>query len=123
MKTNFTIFLTIIIFVLLFAGSAASQANTKKTDKQKKDQPIKLKSKPSASTGGKCSTSSGTTTLRVTFDKSAKVTRVDVISSSNCQYFDRSALQAARRIEFEPAIKNGEPITVTKTVVYTFTSY
>ena len=128
MKSSFGALLIIALFTLLSAATANAQADAKQNSKQKnvqqkKDKPLKIKNKPIASTGGQCSGASGTTTLRVTFDKSAKVTKVDIVSSSSCEYFDRSAIQSARKIEFEPAVKNGVPITLAKTVVYTFTGY
>ena len=123
MKTNFAALLTIIIFVFLFAGTAMSQEGGSKKDKSLKDSPIKIKNKPSAAYGTKCPNGGGTTVLKVTFDKSAKVTNVLMVSSSGCDAFDRSAIKAASNIKFKPAVKNGEPVTIVKTATYTFGTY
>jgi TonB family protein len=61
--------------------------------------------------------------LKVTFDKSGKVTNVDVARPSGCSAFDRNAVKAAKKIKFEPAIKNGEAITMVKQVEYVYTRY
>jgi TonB family protein len=59
--------------------------------------------------------------LKVTFHKSGKVTKAKVISSGGCKLFDEQALNAAKNIKFEPAVKDGKKITKEKTVEYTFT--
>jgi TonB family protein len=123
MKTNFTSVLAIVIFVLLFGGTALSQSDSNKNVKAVKDSPLKIKKKPFASRMEECGDGRGTTTLKVTFDKSAKVTNVEMISSSGCAAFDRSAIKAAGKIKFKPAIKNGAPFTVVKTATYTFGTY
>jgi TonB family protein len=56
----------------------------------------------------------------VTFHSSAKVTGVEVVSTSGCEYFDRASVEAAMKIKFQPAIKNGEAQTTVKAVQYTF---
>lgn len=61
--------------------------------------------------------------IRVTFDKSGVVTDVATINASGCGPFDRSAIVAAKKIEFEPAEKDGVPITVTKVVEYKYSIY
>jgi TonB family protein len=122
--------LTLLIFCLIFVVNSNGQksdplnSSENQTNKQKGDKPIKIKRKPQAAFGpGTCSQSSGRISVRATFDKSAKVTNVEIVSSSGCDRFDRNATSAAKRIKFEPAIKNGEPVTVVKLVEYTFTQF
>ena len=87
---------------------------------QTKDKKLKIIKKPVPFTGGKCGDAEGTTTVRATFDKSGKVTAAELVKTSACDYFDRNALEKARQIKFEPEVKDGEPITVTKMIVYKF---
>jgi TonB family protein len=80
---------------------------------------VKILNKPRVELG-RCSQPSGITKLRVTFDKSAKITEAVIVQSSGCQDFDNNAIKAARGIKFKPAIKDGEEATVTKPVEYSF---
>lgn len=87
------------------------------------DTPLKVTRKPQASARGCKPGSSGLTSVKVTFDKSGKVTEATTIAASGCGPFDREALRAARDIKFEPAKKNGVPVTTVKTVEYAFKIY
>ena len=71
----------------------------------------------------RCSQSKGIAILIVTFDKSAKITNVEIFKSSGCDGFDTNATKAAKGIVFKPATKNGEPITVKKQCEYSFERY
>jgi len=83
---------------------------------------LEIKSKPRAEMGD-CLQSSGLTRLRVTFDKTAKVTFAEIVIASGCEGFDKRAIKAAKGIKFKPAVKNGEPVTVVKSVEYIFQKY
>ena len=121
--------LAILFFTVLFAGAVKAQDNVEsnnnetKIEKQEYDQNIKITKKPRVSTARFCTQASGIVRLRVTFDKSEKVTDVEIISPSGCKNFDNNAVRAAKKIKFTPAIKDGEPVTVTKLIQYTFTLY
>ena len=125
MKKNLLAILSVLFVSVLFVGAANAQtdSNSNKDDKkietQEKDKPLKIKRKPSPAVGD-CGQFSGRTTLRVTFDKSAKVTDVEIVALSGCDDFDKNSVKAAKGIQFEPQIKDGEPITVTKRVEYAF---
>jgi TonB family protein len=103
-------------FVLLFAFAAFAGAQTG-------DKKLKIIKKPGVKFSRECRQSSGATLVRVTFDKSAKITGTEIIKTSGCTSFDNNALDAARRIIFEPQTKDGEPVTVTKLVQYNFNTY
>jgi len=126
MKTIILIFSLLIFGLLLTVNSNgqttdSSNSSENQTKKPESDKPLKIKRKPQARfTQGACSESSGLVSLRVTFDKSAKITDVEMISSSGCDKFDKDAVTAAKGIKFNPAVKNGEPVTVVKIVQYTF---
>ena len=116
----FSVLFVTVLFV--FAAHAQTDNNSDKTEKQEKDRPLKIKRKPSPAIGN-CEQDSGRTRLRITFEKTAKVTDVEIVASSGCDSFDKNSVEAAKRIKFEPQIKGGEPITVTKLVEYNFTKY
>jgi len=128
MKKNLLAILYLLFISLLFVGAANAQTDgnsnkdEKKTEKQEKDRPLKIIRKPFAAIG-KCEQSSGRITVRVTFDKSAKVTDVETVKSSSCSSFDKNAVNAAKGIKFNPAVKDGEPVTVKKLVEYNFEKY
>ncbi len=109
-------------FVVVSNGQTNDNSNAPKKQpdgQQSKDKPMKIirKTFPQA---GNCSEYSGVVTVRVTFDKSATVTKAEVVKSSDCVGFDKNALEAARGIKFTPATKDGEPITTTKLMQYSF---
>lgn len=128
MKTTLII-LTILFFTVFFVGSVNAQdkkdsnKTETKIEQPEYDQNLTIKKKPRVDTARFCEQSTGTTRLKVTFDKSEKVTNVEIISPSGCESFDKKAVQAAKKIKFKSAIKNGEPVTVTKLVEYVFTLY
>jgi TonB family protein len=128
MKSNLLKIIASFTFVVLsvFAANAQSNNNKNKVQngEQTNDSPLKIieKQPPSAKVFGDCFRQNGTAyikiAVRVTFDKSGKITAVEIVKESDCSEFDEESLRVARRIKFKPATKDGEPITVTKTVVY-----
>ncbi|GEM_PF-5022652 len=117
MKKYLATFLAVGGLILIFVVAAAAQEIT--VSKKKSDKPVKILKKPVVKFAN-CNQASGITKLRVTFDKSAQITNAVVSQSSGCEEFDNNALKAARGIKFEPAFKDGEPVTVTKPVEYSF---
>ena len=135
-------FIATALFTLLFCFTANAQSGRKSApsntpptqteEKQadKKDeprgeiQPVKIFKRPvpDASVAAYCFRKEGfdfvKTVLRLTFDATAKITDVEVKSASGCNAFDKESVNAARRIKFEPAVQDGKPISVTKTIVY-----
>ncbi|MGE3465582.1 MAG: TonB family protein [Pyrinomonadaceae bacterium] len=64
----------------------------------------------------------GTVLLRVAFMASGKIRHIMVVKPLEAS-LDRQAILAAQRITFEPAKKNGVPISVVKQVEYSFTIF
>lgn len=65
----------------------------------------------------------GIVQLRITFLASGEIGEVRVISGLT-DALNRQAIASARKIKFEPRIKDGKPVSVSKIVEYTFwTSY
>lgn len=112
------VLLSLIVFGAIFiAGSVNTSA-------QQTDRPLKITSKPSPRLNGDCGRSgSGRMRVRVTFAKDGKVSNVEVVETSPCKTFDERAVKSAYRIKFDPAIKNGEAITITRLIEYMFEIY
>jgi TonB family protein len=60
--------------------------------------------------------------LRVTFLDSGEIGRISVISGLG-NGLTEQAVEAAKKIKFEPATKDGKSVSVTKPVEYLFTIY
>lgn len=101
----------------------ASDKQSAKTQEKNYDQNIVVINKPRPDFARSCSPNGEAARVRVTFDKSEKVTEVEVVASSGCQEFDENSVAAAKKIEFKAATKNGEPVTVTKVVEYKVVRY
>ena len=56
--------------------------------------------------------------VAVTIDASGDVTKVSIVTGSHHPEFDKAAQAAARKERFEPATRNGRPIT--RTIQYTY---
>lgn len=89
------------------------------------DKPLRIIEKPRpaypVSEGGTICVQ-GTITLRVQFLASGKIGKISPISELPYGLTEK-AIEAAEKIKFEPAIKNGKPITVAKSVQFSFTIY
>jgi protein TonB len=120
MKKNISALFSAVILSL--ALSAAANAQSENNSNQTDSKPLKILKKPIPESGG-CNQPNGRVMVRVTFDKSAKVTDATITQSSGCASFDKNSVDAARRIKFEPQIKDGEPVTVTKPVEYKYYRY
>lgn len=139
MKSKFICLTIIMLFFCCIANAQSGRKSKQPTEtvnqpvekqEEKKDEPqgetkpvkIYRKAAPDAKVAADCHRYEGFTymkvVLRVTFDASAVVSDVEVKEASGCRAFDEESVDAARRIKFEPAVQNGKPISVVKTVVY-----
>lgn len=86
--------------------------------------PLKIIAKPKATftESARSSGLGGKVNLAVLFGASGKVEFVLLLNRLG-KGLDESAVAAARRIQFEPATKNGKPISVVRQVQYIFTLY
>ena len=64
----------------------------------------------------------GTVVLQVVFDVSGEFHDIQVFRGLP-DGLTRKAIEAARKIRFNPAIKNGEPVSVRGSLEYTFNLY
>jgi TonB family protein len=85
---------------------------------------VKIISKPKAlySDPARQNQVQGTVRLRVTFSANGQIAGISAVSGLPYGLTEQ-AIAAARAIKFEPAKKNGVPISVTKQVEYNFTMY
>ena len=56
-------------------------------------------------------------TLTLVLRKSGKITDITVLQSSGCSY-DREAIKAVSKLKFEPALKDGHPVSQYSEVKY-----
>jgi hypothetical protein len=89
------------------------------------DKPLKIISMPKASWTKEALSAAnlqGIARLRVTFLDCGKIGKIQPVS--RLPYgLTENAVEAAKKIRFEPAMKNGKPVTVAKVVEYPFTLY
>jgi TonB family protein len=67
-----------------------------------------------------CEVRSGTTTLRVVLHKMGRVTDVELRGKSGCESFDKRAINAAGKVKFKPAMKDGNPVSQYAVFQYKF---
>jgi TonB family protein len=133
MKKLIVTLFSILFFILVFSGAADAQSNdsSSSTERQQKekqslDKAVKIKGKipPSPGSYMMCFEDKSIKQLhvkiKVTFHSSGKVTAAEIDESSGCKFFDKETLRVARKIKFNPAIKNGEAVTVVKMVEYNY---
>jgi TonB family protein len=94
-------------------------------DSAEKDRPLKILEKPEAAypksdTGTVCI--QGTVTLIVQFLSDGKIGKIRVVSGLPYGATE-NAVEAAKKIKFEPAVKDGKPVSIIKAITYNFTIY
>src|ERR1017187_331922 len=109
------LFRTMILSLVILMSFAISLA-------QEKDRPLKILTSLNPERSN-CGNGTLTGTLRITFDRSEKITHVDLVHSTGCASFDDNLLRAARTIKFLAEIRHGERVTVIKQIEYTYSIY
>jgi TonB family protein len=122
MKKNIAAFFLIVLLPFIFTAFAGARTNVANGFEQTNTTKLKIVKKP-IPRAGRCSQSSGLAVVRVTFDKSGIISGAEIFISSVCDNFDNNALKAARAIEFEPQVENGEAVTVSKQVEYKYVRF
>lgn len=126
------------ILVFLLLGCAAFTVNAQdpgtgkgtgmgignKTDKDEKNTPLRILSKPRAiyTETAKAKKIEGKVTLQVEFKKDGKIGKISIVSSLP-EGLSEQAVKAAEQMGFEPQKKDGKPVTVTKTITYGFSLF
>ena len=62
----------------------------------------------------------GIATLLLSIDETGRVTGVQLKKSSGYSEFDQSAMEAARKQRFSPALKDGKPVASSKEIQLRF---
>lgn len=115
--------ISILFLLCLFSFCLAVNAQTE-TDK-----PLKILSKPAANYTDAARTNNiqGSVLVKVTFLANGKIGKVSDVpkNNENLRKFGlvNAAMEAARKIKFEPVMKNGKPVKVVKMLEYNFTLY
>src|SRR5215203_1119769 len=99
-----------ILIILLCAGISAYAQNNKNDEKA------------GTNNETQSSASEGVIRLRVTFLASGEIGEITVVSGQSDDLI-RQAIEAARKMKFEPKLINGVATTVTKTVEFRFTIF
>ena len=107
-------------FVQTSVGRTLPESNLKISEPSERPLKILDKPRPQVTDGQDCS--QGKVVLRVTFLYTGKIGSISVISGLGNGATD-NAIEAAKRIKFKPAVKNGKPVSVTKPVEYAFSIY
>ncbi len=96
----------------------------KKTQPTGETKPLSITSKPrpNYTDAARQNNVQGTVTLRVTFNANGTIGAVTPVSQLPYGLTEQ-AISAAKRMTFQPAIRNGQPYAVTKQVAFTFTIY
>lgn len=124
----FALSMLLLLFGNSFAQDNGSLNSTKQTDetvyKQSEvDQKAKIIKKPIPSTDRMCNTDNGFVRVRVILLKSGKVGDVEPLKNSECERFNENALNSAKKIKFNPALKDGQPVSVSVMVEYRYNRY
>lgn len=121
MKINLTNLFSVLFLSLLFVFPANGQTENKNNNQQT-DRPLKINSRPRPELPRKCFEGKPNAYLKVrlkaTFHSSGDITDIEIAESSGCDAFDKECIRVSKKIKFKPAIKNGELVTVTKTIEY-----
>ena len=102
-------------------SSRMANVSRPETAKDDKITPLKILSKPTAqfTEEARQNGTNGFVRLRVTFLSTGSIGDITPVDSLP-DGLTESAVEAAKAIKFNPSTKNGEPITVTKIVEYSF---
>lgn len=110
---------------ITFSFAQSSVENKKQSETYKLNSPVEIIYKPEAAypesqNGTICVT--GMVILKVTFLDSGEIGKIAVVSG--LPYGIReNTVEAAKKIKFKPAKKNGKAVSVSKIITYNFTIY
>jgi TonB family protein len=111
--------LVALLFMLVMAGIVAAGVVAGMDDQELK---VTKKPRPSAK-GCEGAGTGGSAIVKVTFQSDRTIGDVVIVEASTCAAFNDSVLRIAKEIEFEPAVKDGQPVTVTKQLQYAWAIY
>lgn len=117
-----------VLFLLCLLGFSASAAPLILAQTQiNKPLTIISKPRPSYTDEARKDNIQGLVLVRVTFLANGKIGDVADVAQNdeNLRKYGlvKATIEAAKRIKFEPAVKNGKPVKMTKILEYRFTLY
>ncbi|MGI8786645.1 MAG: energy transducer TonB [Pyrinomonadaceae bacterium] len=119
----------ILILLLICFSSLCVAAQTQQKEQSKQEAIISFKPPATYTDEARKKGIEGTVRLRVTFLASGEIGDVIYISETSkkkklTKYgLVEQAIEAAKKIKFTPQKENGQPVTVTKLIQYSFTTY
>ncbi len=126
---SFAIFIVLLLFGSVSAQSINSPTASPKSDDEKiykqseVDQKAKVTKRHFPKTDQMCRQSEGRAVVLVTLHKSGKVSDAKLMTSSDCERFDKNSIDSSLKMKFNPAIKDGQPVTVAVLVLYDFRAF
>ena len=123
--------ITLLLGVLaLFVIPGFSQDNSSGNVPKDRPMTFQIRQRPAYPEDAKRNRVEGTAILEVIFQADGTIGEIRCVNDDNektqrlIKYeVVQAAIDAVKRIEFEPEIKDGKPVTVTKKVEYTFSIY
>jgi|GEM_PF-3522657 len=125
----YALFMLLFLIGNLFAQDSSSQISTLTNDEEtiykqsEVDQKAKVLKRSYPATDGKCIDDSGFARVLVILHKSGKVSDVKFLIASECQRFNENSLDSAKKIKFKPALKDGQPVSVSVMVEFKYQRY
>jgi TonB family protein len=126
MRRSFPIILLVLILSFAVAGQDASSNDKEKATPVKITKIVQPVCPPEAKAAG----FKGNVRLQVEFLANGKIGKITYAKPSSVNVLKedpfekyglvKNAIEAAKKLEFEPATRDGEPITVVKVVEYVF---
>ena len=126
---SFALFMLLLLFGNSFAQDNNSTTPVQNSDDEKVykqsevDQRAKIIKKTIPSTDRMCGDGSGLVRVMVVLHKSGKVSDVKFLKASECRRFNENSVDSAKKIKFNPAVKDGQPVSVSAMVEYTYRRY
>jgi len=119
----------VLVFAFAICSNAQDENKANPTQVKQKNQKLKIIKREPVSNDVflQCQNGSRNSGLRVglkvRFHSTGNVTEVLISRFSGCDYFDKEAVRVAKKIKFKPEVKDGEAVSVVKTVEYAFGIY
>ncbi len=121
----------VVLLLLLFGNSSAqddsSVISIQKSDEEKVykqsevDQKAKIiKPQQHPLTDRVCNNDVGLVRVIVVLHKSGKVSDVKSLKNSECQRFNENSIDSAKKFKFNPAVKDGQPVSVSVMVEFRY---
>ncbi|MDQ3802157.1 MAG: energy transducer TonB [Acidobacteriota bacterium] len=123
---------SVLLFLCLVSFCVVAEAQRQPQTRQRQpgiNKPLKILSRPHAAytDAARQNNIQGTVQVRITFLPDGTIGQVSDVARNheNLRKFGlvRAAMEAARKVKFEPEIRNGKPVKATKIMEYSFTLF